>query len=180
MQFIPTPLEDVWLIELERISDSRGFFARSFCEHEFGERGLKHSFPQHSVSYSRLRGTLRGMHFQDAPHGETKLVTCISGGIFDVVVDLRPRSATYRRWAAFELSASDYRRLYIPNGLAHGFQTLSDEVAVSYMIDSFHVPGAAAGFRYDDPRIGIDWPLPVSSISERDETWPPLPDMKPA
>ena len=180
MQFVPTCFDGVWLIELERLFDARGFFARTFCEREFEKQGLVHHFVQHSVSCSYVKGTLRGMHFQAPPQSETKLVRCISGAIYDVVVDVRPASPTYLKWAAFELSAENGRQLYIPGGFAHGFQSRSDGATVLYLINAFHKPDAARGLRYDDPRVAIDWPLPIASISERDEAWPSLSVEQPA
>jgi dTDP-4-dehydrorhamnose 3,5-epimerase len=158
----------------EPINDDRGFFARSFCVKEFGEHGLETAFVQHSLSFSRKRHTLRGIHFQRAPHAEVKVVSCIQGAIFDVIVDLRPASPTYGRWAAFELTASNRRQLYIPKGIAHGHQTLVDETTVAYLISAFHVPAAASGIRHDDAALRIDWPAPPSILSESDRNWPAL------
>lgn len=174
MQFRPTTFHGAWLIELEPIRDDRGFFARTFCVREFKARGLDASFPQHSTSFSAKRGTVRGMHFQRPPHDEVKLVRCISGRIWDVIVDVRPESPTCGRWQGFELTAAGRTQLYIPSGFAHGFQTLTDDVEVNYLISKEHVPAAAAGFRHDDPAFKIDWPLPVSVISDRDRSWPPF------
>jgi dTDP-4-dehydrorhamnose 3,5-epimerase len=174
MNFFSTTLNDAWLIDLDRNNDSRGYFARAFCAREFSARGLETSFVQHSLSYSRQRGTLRGMHFQTPPHGEVKVVRCVRGAIFDVIVDIRPQSPSYRRWQGFELTAENQRQLYIPAGFAHGFQTLTDDVEVHYLISAFYEPTAASGFRYDDPAFAISWPLPVSVISDRDKAWPPL------
>jgi dTDP-4-dehydrorhamnose 3,5-epimerase len=174
MNFFSTTLNDAWLIDLDRNNDIRGYFARAFCAREFSARGLETSFVQHSLSCSRQRGTLRGMHFQTPPHGEVKVVRCVRGAIFDVIVDIRPQSPTYRRWQGFELTAENQRQLYIPAGFAHGFQTLTDDVEVHYLISAFYEPTAASGFRYDDPAFAISWPLPVSVISDRDKAWPPL------
>lgn len=172
MNFHATCLEDARLIDLEPIRDSRGFFARSFCEREFHAQGLESKFPQHSTSFSIRKGTLRGMHFQREPHGEVKVVRCLKGAIWDVIVDIRPASPAFRRWEGFELSAENRRQLYIPRGFAHGFQTLNDDVEVGYMISAIQAPEAAGGFRHDDPAFGIDWPLPVSVISGKDQSWP--------
>jgi dTDP-4-dehydrorhamnose 3,5-epimerase len=172
MRFIPTRLEGVFLIEPEPAHDARGFFARTFCIQEFEAQKLETRFVQHSLSFNARRGTLRGMHFQREPHGEVKVVTCVKGGIRDVLIDLRPSSPTYRAWEGFDLTADNRRSLYIPKGFAHGFQTLEDETEVTYLISEFHAPAAAAGLRYDDPAFGIEWPLPVTVISPRDVSWP--------
>ena len=172
MRFEATELEGAWLIGLEPASDDRGFFARTFCMREFAEHGLETGFVQHSASYSTRRGTVRGMHFQRAPAAEVKLVNCVRGAIYDVIVDLRKRSLTYRCWQGFELSAENRRRLYIPAGYAHGFQTLSDDAEVEYLISEFYAPQSASGVRYDDPAFAISWPLSVASISDKDRLWP--------
>jgi dTDP-4-dehydrorhamnose 3,5-epimerase len=172
VQFQPTEIHGAWLVEPEQVRDDRGFFARTFCVDEFGARGLETSFPQHSVSHTARKGSLRGMHFQRAPHEEVKLVRCSRGAIWDVMVDLRPRSPSYRRWQGFELSSGNGRQLYIPKGVAHGFQTLTDDVEVGYLISERYRADAGAGVRYDDPAFGIAWPLPVSVISPKDAAWP--------
>jgi len=172
MEFNRTSLEGVWLVGLEPTHDERGFFARTFCEREFLTHGLETSYPQHSTSFSARKGTIRGMHFQREPHSEAKLVRCLSGEIWDVIVDIRPRSPTYCRWQAIGLSGDNRLQLYIPKGFAHGFQTLSDNVEVSYLISAFHTPDSASGIRYDDSAFQIDWPLPVTVISDKDRAWP--------
>ena len=172
MQFSEASLNGLWLTEPVVAPDERGFFARTFCVREYAEHGLETSFVQHSVSYSRKRGTLRGLHLQRAPHAEVKVVTCLKGAIWDVVVDLRPASPTYCRWEAFELTAENRRHLYIPKGFAHGFQSLCDDVEVGYLISEFYAPGAATGVRYDDPVFGIAWPHPPAAISAKDQSWP--------
>jgi dTDP-4-dehydrorhamnose 3,5-epimerase len=172
MKFHDTLLKDARLIDLDLIRDVRGFFARSFCEHEFLAEGLETRFLQHSTSFSARKYTLRGMHFQREPHGEVKLVRCLRGIIWDVIVDIRPTSPTFRQWQGFELSAENRQQLYIPRGFAHGFQTLCDDVEVGYMINAVEAPEAASGFRYDDPAFEIDWPLPVTVISKKDQSWP--------
>jgi dTDP-4-dehydrorhamnose 3,5-epimerase len=172
MHFEKTQFDGAWLIVPEPVRDERGFFARTFCVRELAAHGLETAFVQHSASVSLKRGTLRGMHFQREPHGEVKIVTCVSGAILDVIVDLRPASPTFRQWQGFELSAENRHRLYIPKGLAHGFQTLTDDVEVNYLISAFYEPSAASGVRHDDPAFGIRWPLPVSVISEKDRSWP--------
>jgi len=172
VQFYPTRLRDAWLIQLKRARDARGFFARTFCVEEFAARGLETNYPQHSISYSARRGTLRGMHYQRDPHGESKLVRCAKGAIWDVIIDIRPASPTYRNCQEFELSSVNGHQLYIPKGFAHGFQTLSDDVEVNYLISEPYKPQSACGIRHDDPTFGIAWPLPVTEISEKDLHWP--------
>ena len=172
MRFITTRLQDVRLIELEPISDQRGLFARTFCAREFADAGLATEYVQHSFSHTLRAGTVRGMHFQRAPDEEVKVVRCLTGAIYDVLIDLRSSSPTHMQWEAFELSGDDGRQLYVPSGLAHGFQTLAPATAVGYMMTVFHAPAAAAGIRHDDPAFGIDWPLPVTEISDRDRSWP--------
>jgi dTDP-4-dehydrorhamnose 3,5-epimerase len=172
MHFHPTTLRDALLVQVEPTRDDRGFFARTFCVEEFAARGLETVYPQHSISYSVRRGTLRGMHYQRDPHGEVKLVRCVKGAIWDVIIDIRPSSPTYRNWQQFELSAVNGHQLYIPKGFAHGFQTLSDDVEVSYLISAPYDPRSACGICHDDPTFGIRWPLPVTEISEKDLHWP--------
>jgi dTDP-4-dehydrorhamnose 3,5-epimerase len=172
VQFHPTTLRDAWLVQLEPARDGRGFFARTFCVEEFASRGLETNYPQHSISSSPRRGTLRGMHYQRDPHGEAKLVRCIKGAIWDVIIDIRPGSPTYRNWQDFELSSANGHQLYIPKGFAHGFQTLCDDVEVNYLISEPYERQSACGIRHDDPTFGITWPLPVTEISEKDLHWP--------
>lgn len=176
MRFEETNLCGAWLIDLAPARDHRGFFARTFCVQAYADHGLTTGFVQHSTSQSVARGTLRGMHFQRAPRSEVKVVRCLKGAIWDVIIDLRPDSPTYCRWQGFELTAANQRQLYVPEGFAHGFQTLCDDAWVSYLISAFHAPLAASGVRYDDPAFAIDWPLPVSEISEKDRTWPDFRD----
>jgi dTDP-4-dehydrorhamnose 3,5-epimerase len=161
-----------WLIEPDFITDARGAFARVFCEETFARHGLDTRFPQHSISRNIARGTLRGLHFQIDPHAETKIIACPRGAIFDVCVDLRRNSPTYLRWAAQELSAENGRRFLIPKGCAHGFQTLTDDAEVHYFISTPYDAAASSGVRHDDPAFKVDWPLPVSVISEKDRAWP--------
>lgn len=172
MHFFNTNLDDARLIEIEPVRDERGFFSRSFCVKEFAAQNLETNFVQHSLSYSVARGTLRGMHFQAAPHSEVKVVDCVKGAIWDVIIDLRPRSPTYRRWQGFELTAESHRRLYIPAGFAHGFQTLFDDTEVNYLISAFYEASAARGLRYDNSSFAIHWPLPIAVISAKDLIWP--------
>jgi dTDP-4-dehydrorhamnose 3,5-epimerase len=176
MRFSQLELCGAWLIEPVPARDERGFFARTFCAQEFEDHGLTSRFVQHNTSASVVTGTLRGMHFQRAPHGEVKVVSCLKGAIWDVIIDLRPRSPTYRQWQGFELSAANRSQLYVPKGFAHGFQTLCDDVEVGYLISAFYAPAAADGVRHDDPAFAIEWPLPVSVISEKDRTWPDFRD----
>jgi dTDP-4-dehydrorhamnose 3,5-epimerase len=172
MKFTESDIPGAWLIEPEPIRDNRGAFARIFCEKEFAARELAIRYPQHSVSHNVTRGTLRGLHYQEAPFAETKVVSCIRGAIFDVCVDLRPQSPTFRQWRGFELSAQNRNLFYIPAGCAHGFQTLTDDAEVHYLISEFYTPEASRGVRYDDPAFAINWPLPVSVISDKDCGWP--------
>jgi len=176
LQFHTTTLEGAWLIDLERRSDSRGFFARTFCVQEFATHGLETNYPQHSISFSARRGTVRGMHYQREPHSEVKLVRCLKGSIYDVIIDIRPNSPTYRRWQGFDLSDVDGRQLYIPKGFAHGFQTLSDGVEVNYLMSEPYDSKAAWGIRFDDPSFSIAWPLAVTEISAKDLSWPDFVD----
>jgi dTDP-4-dehydrorhamnose 3,5-epimerase len=169
--FTPTPLADVYLIDIERREDERGFFARTWCADELCGQGLQAQLAQCSVSFNRRKGTLRGMHYQRSPHEETKVVTCLRGSVYDVVVDLRPDSATRLKWFAAELSSTTLRMLYIPAGCAHGFQTLEDDCLLNYQISAFYQPESSAGVRWNDPAFQIEWPLPVSSMSERDASY---------
>ena len=171
MRFVETPIADVWVIEPELLEDERGFFARTWDTDVFAERGLSPRFVQSSISYNRTRGTLRGLHFQAAPHEEAKLVRCTSGAIFDVAVDLRRDSETFRRWFGVELSARNRLALYVPEGCAHGFLTLADDSEVSYQISELWAPDAGRGVRWDDPVFGIEWPGEVVVINERDRTY---------
>jgi dTDP-4-dehydrorhamnose 3,5-epimerase len=174
MRFEETPLAGAWVIEPERSEDERGFFARTFDAAEFARRGLDSRVVQSSTSYNRRAGTLRGMHYQADPHGEPKLIRCTRGAVFDVIVDLREDSATRLRWFGIELSEDNGRSLYVPIGLAHGFQTLADGSEVHYQIGHEYVPEAARGVRWDDPAFAIDWPAAPAGgriISERDRSY---------
>lgn len=173
----PAGLDGVFIVEMEQRADARGFFARSYCEVEFAAAGLIPCGRQWSVSFNHQAGTLRGMHFQADPHGETKLVRCTAGAIYDVVIDLRPGSAGYGRWIAVELSAANHRALYIPAGFAHGFQTLVDDTEVLYAITPDYVAEAARGVNHADPALGISWPLPPVAVSERDAALPLLAEL---
>jgi dTDP-4-dehydrorhamnose 3,5-epimerase len=168
MKFTPAGLEGAFLVDLEPVRDERGSFARTFCVDEFTAHGIPMTPKQCSVSCNDRRGTLRGLHFQAAPHEEQKLVRCTAGAIFDVIVDLRPASPQFRRWIGVELSAANRRALYIPPGLAHGFLTLSDASEVYYMMSAAHAPAHARGVRWNDPALGIEWPATPTVISARD------------
>lgn len=173
MIFTPTPLAGAFIVEVEPQADERGLFARTFCAEEFARHGLCASFPQCSTSFNHKAGTLRGLHYQAAPHAEAKLVRATAGAIFDVIVDLRAGSQTHRAWFGVELTATNRRALYIPEGLAHGFQTLADGAEVFYQISRPYVPEAARGARWDDPAFGISWPPAAArTISDRDRNWP--------
>jgi dTDP-4-dehydrorhamnose 3,5-epimerase len=168
MIFSSAKLEGAFVFDIEPREDERGFFARTWCRQEFAAQGLDTEIVQESLSYNRIRGTVRGLHLQYPPHEENKIVRCIRGAIFDVIVDLRPNSTTYCQWQGFQLTAENRRALYIPKGFAHGFQTLADDSEIGYQISAFYAPDAAGGYRYDDLAFRIAWPLPVTMISERD------------
>lgn len=172
MRFRPTPLAGAWELDLERHEDPRGYFARSWCMRQFEAHGLPTTMVQASVSFNTRRGTLRGMHFQWPPSVEGKLVRCEQGGVLDIIIDLRPGSATFMEHHAVELDARSGNGIYIPPGFAHGFQTLVDATRVLYLMTDFYAPELTAGFRHDDPAFGLSWPLPVSVVSERDRTYP--------
>ncbi len=172
MKFSSTPLPGAYLVDLEAHVDERGSFARCYCDDEFAAQGLETRWPQMNLSRNTRRGTLRGMHFQAEPHGEAKVVRCVRGAIFDVLVDLRRGSATRFQWHGVELSAANGRAVYVPRGFAHGFQTLEDDSEVLYLMSNRYVPGAERGFRWDDPDVGIEWPLPASVVGARDAAWP--------
>ena len=174
MIFTETKLKGAFIIDLEPRQDQRGFFARTFCAKEFEAHGLKPTIAQCNLSFNHKKGTLRGMHYQKPPCAETKVIRCIQGAIYGVIIDLRPDSPTYLSHIAVELSAENHKALYTPEEFAHGFQTLTDVTEVIYQMGEFYAPEYAAGLRYDDPALGIAWPLPVSEISERDLAWPLL------
>jgi dTDP-4-dehydrorhamnose 3,5-epimerase len=172
MIFTETPLRGAIVITLEPFHDERGSFARTFCRKEFEAHGLSPAIAQCNVSRNAKCGTLRGLHFQVSPYQEAKLVRCTRGALWDVIVDLRAGSDTRGQWYGVELSETNATQLFIPEGFAHGFQTLSDDTEIFYQISNFFAPEAARGLRYDDPALKIDWPLPVSSISDKDQSWP--------
>jgi dTDP-4-dehydrorhamnose 3,5-epimerase len=171
MQFRPTTLGDAYIVEPERRSDDRGFFARTWCQQAFTAQGLDANLVQCNVSFNHRKGTLRGMHFQLPPFAETKLVRCTQGAIYDVIIDLRPDSPTFQQWVGVELTAANGQALYVPKGFAHGFQTLTDDAEVFYQMSAFYEPGYAGGLRWDDPTFKIDWPMAVTVIADRDRTY---------
>jgi dTDP-4-dehydrorhamnose 3,5-epimerase len=174
MIFQPTALAGAHIVELEKREDDRGFFARAFCAREFGQHGLKPAVVQANLSFTRRRGSIRGMHYQVPPATETKFVRCIRGAILDVLVDVRPGSPTYLQHIAVELTQDNRRAVYIPEMFAHGFQALTDDVEMLYLVSEFHAPGSERGLRFDDPRLGIHWPEPVTVVSNKDRAWPLL------
>jgi dTDP-4-dehydrorhamnose 3,5-epimerase len=174
--FTPTGLAGAYTIDLETRQDERGLFARVWCAREYAEHGLETQCAQISLSVNRLRGTLRGMHFQVAPHEEVKIVRCTRGVIHDVIIDLRPESPTYLRHFGVDLTAENRRQLYIPKGFAHGFQTLEDGCEVLYQMSEFYAPDAQRGVRWNDPIFGIAWPIPDPTLNDRDRSYP---DFKP-
>jgi dTDP-4-dehydrorhamnose 3,5-epimerase len=169
--FTETKLEGAFIIDLDRKEDNRGFFARAFCQHEFEDNGLKPVIAQANIAFNRRKGSVRGMHFQFPPAAETKLVRCTRGGILDVIVDLRPESQTYLDHISVELTADNHRALYVPERFAHGYQVLEDDTETSYQVGEFYTPETEGGLRYDDPRLGLTWPLPVTEMSEKDRAW---------
>ena len=171
MIFKETKLDGAYIIELNKLKDERGFFARSWCQKEFEDQGLESRIVQSNVSFNKNKGTLRGMHYQQAPHGETKLIRCTRGALYDVIVDLRPASPTYKQWIGIELTADNYRMLYVPRDFAHGFQTLEDGTEATYHVSEFYTPGAEKGLRWNDPAFQIAWPIEVSVISSKDASW---------
>jgi dTDP-4-dehydrorhamnose 3,5-epimerase len=174
MKFSATTLPGVWLIDPDPREDERGFLARTYCEREFGERGLNTCWPQCNLTLTKKRGTIRGLHFQAEPKPEIKLVRCAVGAIYDVLVDARRDLPTFGRWESFELSGENRRILYVPGGLAHGFQTLADHCEVFYQMSEFYFPELARGLRWNDPQVGIRWPIPNPTMSERDNHLPLL------
>ena len=174
MQFTPTTLQGLFVIDLKKITDDRGYFARAWCRDTLASQGLNPNQTQLNVGYSHKKGTLRGMHYQKAPHAEVKIVRCTRGAVFDVAVDLREGSATRGQWFGVELSAENGKQLYIPEGFAHGYQTLVDASEIEYSTTHVYAAASASGVRFDDPAFGIRWPLPVSVISEPDRKWAPF------
>ncbi len=177
MIFNETKLPGAFIIEVKRLEDERGFFGRSFCRREFEERGLNPFVAQCNISFNRDAGTLRGMHYQATPHAEEKLVRCTRGALYDVIIDLRPESPTFKRWVSLELTEENCRMLYIPKGFAHGFQTLVDETEIFYQMSAFYHPDSSRGVRWNDPAFGVQWPETDRVIlSDRDRLWPDYTD----
>ncbi len=174
MIFTETKLRGAFLIDIERREDSRGFFARAFCQHEFEEHGLKPIIAQGNIAFNHRRGTLRGMHFQFPPAAETKLVRCTRGAILDIIVDLRPESPTFLDHISAELTEGNYRALYVPERFAHGYQVLRNNTDTIYQVGEFYTPGCEGGLHYSDSRLGLEWPLPVTVISDKDRLWKQL------
>lgn len=172
MNFEKTRLDGATIIDIERREDARGYFGRTYCEREFAANGLPTGMVQTNMSLTRKAGTLRGMHFQLAPHAEDKLVRCVRGAIWDAIVDIRPDSPTYRQWIGVELSEENGRMLLVPKGFAHGFVTLTDDAAVNYQVSAFYTPESERGARHNDPAFNIDWPVPVLDMSDKDRNWP--------
>jgi dTDP-4-dehydrorhamnose 3,5-epimerase len=179
MIFTETRLPGAFIVDLELRGDDRGFFARSFCQREFEAHGLKPLIAQANVSFNRHRGTVRGLHFQYPPAAESKYIRCSRGAIVDVIVDLRPESPTYLQHVAVELTADNRRGLYVPERFAHGYQVLEDDTETTYQVGEFYTPAAESGLRFDDPRLGIDWPLAATDMSPKDRAWPLLDESEP-
>ncbi len=172
MKFLPTSLNDVFIIELDMIRDSRGFFARAWCKEVFGQQRLSDTIMQCNISFNEHQGTIRGLHYQTAPYQETKMVRCFRGEIYDVVIDLRPHSTTYMSWAGVHLSSANRQMLYIPPGFAHGYQTLAPETEIFYQVDQYYHAESENGIRWDDPAFGINWPIHKNVvISDKDRAW---------
>jgi dTDP-4-dehydrorhamnose 3,5-epimerase len=176
MKFTETKLKGAFVVEIEKLSDERGFFARSWCRKEFETHGLASRVVQANVSYNRRRGTMRGMHYQIAPYQESKLIRCTRGAIYDVIIDLRPDSPTYKQWTGVELTADNYTMFFVPQDFAHGFETLTDNTEITYQVSQFYTPGSEKGIRFDDPAFNIQWPLEVAVLSDKDRTWPGFED----
>ena len=172
MKFVETELKGAFIIEPELLEDERGFFARTWCRKEFERHGLNPKLVQCNISFNRQKGTLRGMHLQVAPHEESKLVSCTKGAIYDVIIDLRPNSATLKKWVSVELTDENRKMLFIPEGFSHGFMTLMDNTEVHYQMSEFYAPECARGIRWNDPAFDIDWPANVRVISEKDMRYP--------
>ena len=172
MIFNKTSLNDAFTLDLQKHGDHRGFFARTMCVNEFKENGIPTDFVQQNNSLTKQKGSLRGMHLQRAPYGEGKLVRCLRGALYDVIIDLRPDSSTFMKWEGFELNEDNRTQLFVPAGFAHGFQTLTDDVEALYLVTNFYTPKAEWGVKYNDPSFNIEWPIEVADISEKDDNWP--------
>ena len=179
MIFTETKLKGAFIIDLKRLEDERGFFARVFCQREFAEHGMKPIIAQANIAFSKNKGTLRGMHFQFPPAAEAKLVRCTRGAVWDIIVDLRPESPTYLDHIAVELSATNHRAIYVPERFAHGYQAIQPDSETSYQVGEFYTPNSEGGLRYNDPNLGLKWPLPVSEITVKDKSWKLLADIEP-
>ena len=171
MKFTETKLKGAFIVEIEKLTDDRGFFARAWCRKEFEAHGLTSAVVQANVSFNRKRGTLRGMHYQIAPFQESKLIRCTRGAIYDVIIDLRPESPTYKEWIGVELTADNYTLFFVPEDFSHGFITLMDDTEITYQVSQFYTPGSEKGIRFNDPIFNIQWPLEVSVISDKDSNW---------
>jgi dTDP-4-dehydrorhamnose 3,5-epimerase len=178
MIFTETPLKGAYIIDVERREDSRGFFARTFCQREFEARGLRPLIAQANIAFNLEQGTVRGMHFQYPPAAETKLVRCTRGAILDIIVDLRPESPTYLQHTSVELSEANYRALYVPERFAHGYQALRDSTETAYQVGEFYAPEAESGLLHDDPRLGLSWPSRITVVSEKDRAFRPLSEIE--
>lgn len=176
MLFTETKLKGAFTLELKKIEDERGFFARSYCQKEMEEHGLTAQVVQTNVSFNPKKATLRGMHYQVAPYEESKLVRCTRGAIFDVIIDLRPASPTYKQWFGAELTADNYKMMFVPEGFAHGYLTLEDDTEVTYQVSQFYAPGAEQGIRWNDSAFNIEWPVEPELISEKDKAHPDFKD----
>ncbi|MBI4130383.1 dTDP-4-dehydrorhamnose 3,5-epimerase [Candidatus Roizmanbacteria bacterium] len=172
MIFTKTKLSGAYTIDFEKREDNRGFFARSYCEHEFADQGITFRVVQGNTSMSKQKGTMRGMHYQEKPYEEDKLIRCTKGAIYDVIIDLRPDSKTYKQWIGVELSADNYHMLYVPKGCAHGFLTLAPDTEVTYLVSEFYTPSAEHGIRYNDPAFMIQWPDKIQVVSKKDASFP--------
>jgi dTDP-4-dehydrorhamnose 3,5-epimerase len=179
MIFSETKLRGAFVIDVQPHQDERGFFARAFCQHEFQAHGLNPVIAQANIGFNRRKGTLRGMHFQYPPAAETKLVRCTRGAIVDIIVDLRPESPTYLQHVAVELTADNHRGILVPERFAHGYQALEDNTETTYDVGEFYTPGSEGGLLYDDPALGLEWPLPVSVMSDKDRQWKALAEVEP-
>lgn len=178
MIFIETKLKGAYIIDLKRLEDERGFFARTFCQNEFVEHGLNPIIAQANIAFSKKKGTLRGMHFQFPPAAETKLVRCTRGAVWDIIVDLRPESPTYLDHVAVQLTADNHRAIYVPERFAHGYQVLEENSETSYHVGEFYTPKSDGGLMYNDPRLCLEWPLPITELSTKDNNWKPLAEVE--
>ncbi len=176
MKFVETPLAGAYVVEVERRGDDRGYFARAWCETEFAELGLANRFVQVNMSGSVEAGTLRGFHYQVTPHSEDKFVRCIAGSVFDVAIDMRPESDTYKQWFGVELTADNKKAFFVPAGFAHGYQTLEPDTELMYQVSAFYAPDAERGLRWDDPTFDVEWPIDEPILSDKDKVWPDFVD----